>query len=207
MHLRISIFKLVTTCILISGCISPKSFTDPQVPPISFDAVERQAEPLRLRHFVEFQRNGASYPAAHATLNAIVERTLRGSSVILPAEDGLDGEIRVTVNNIGDLGDAAARGFGTGLTFGVVGSTVVDGYEMSALLNARGRTASRSGVRHSIYTAIGNTSLPPGAELTTLDLAFQKVVESMLLRVLRDMQQRGDLPGTATSVSSSAAVN
>lgn len=147
---------------------------------------------FRLRLVTIVCRPTAAYP----TLNAIIERTLRGSGVTLPTSDGVDGEIRVTVNNIADLGGAAARGFETGLTFGAVGSTVVDTYEMSASLNARGRTASRSGVSHSMYTAIGNTSLPPNVEVTTVDLAFQKVVESMLLRVLQEMQQHGDLPGS-----------
>ncbi len=189
----VNLLALALVCGLTSGCISPRSFVDPSFPTGSYQGVERLAQPLLLRVTVVFERSGTPYPRADPELRDITERTLRGSGVILPTSDA-SGEIKVVVNNTGDLTGAVAKGFGTGLTLGLIGSTVTDNYEMSVTLTYQGRTITRSGVQQAIRTAIGNTSLPPGVQATTTAVAFARVAESMLLRVLADMQHNGELP-------------
>ena len=179
--------------LFLSGCISPRSYVDSGLAQGTYESVVRWREPLQLRQTVEFQRNGTPFPKAQPILNAAVERTLRGSGVIIPDKEGKNGQITVVVNNVADTGAAAAQGFGTGLTLGLVGSTVTDGYEMSLDITANGRTEKVTGVKQAIHTAIGNTGTPPGVQLTTPDLAFQSAVESMLLSTVRDLQKPGGI--------------
>lgn len=179
----------------LAACINPRSFPDPGVARVSYDDVRRISEPIRLGVVVEFQRNGQAFPRAYNDLRDIVIRTVRGSGVIVPVEDAQVGDMRVVVNNIADVGAAAAQGFGSGLTFGAVGTTVADNYEMSVVINHAGRQVSRSGVRHTMFTAIGNATIPAEYSVTTPQIGFQRIVEAMLLRVLADMQRNGELPG------------
>ena len=112
-----------------------------------------------------------------------------------PVTGGLqrNGAIRVVVNNIADRGAAAAKGFGTGLTFGLVGTTVTDAYEMAVAITANGKTVERVAVKHALHTAIGNTAIPEGLETMPPNAAFERVLEQMVLRVLQDIQSKGEL--------------
>jgi hypothetical protein len=180
-------------CSVLAGCISPQSFVDPSAPRISYEDLPKRAEPLKLKLSVEFQRNGEPFPRADSTLRDNTERVLRATGLIIPTDEGAGGEIRVVLNNVGDRGAAAAKGFGTGLTFGLVGTTVMDAYEMKVTITANGKTASRTDIKHALYTAIGNTTLPPGIEPVPPIVAFGRVLEQMLLRALQDMQKAGEL--------------
>jgi hypothetical protein len=192
---------LLLAAMALSGCIAPRSYVDTSFPPVSYESIRRPAEPLRVTVVTEFQRQGAPFPRVGPTLRDTVARVLRGTQAFVPSDNGPDGEIRVMVNNVADLAAARAQGFGTGLTLGAVGTTVTDNYEMTVTLNTSGTTRSRSSVRHALHTAIGNTSTPAGAETLTAAVAFQRVVEQMLLSVVRDMQQAGELDPPAPAIS------
>jgi hypothetical protein len=188
-----ALFAVILSCSSLLGCISPRSFVDPSVPKVSYEDLTKRTEPLRLKLFVEFQRNGQPHPRADSTLRDNTERVLRGTGLIIPSSDQAVGDIRVVVNDIGDMGSAFAKGFGTGLTFGLIGSTVMDAYEMTVTITANGKTVSRTAIKHALYTAVGNTTLPPGVEAVPANVAFGRVVEQMLLRALQDMQKAGEL--------------
>lgn len=187
---------VILSCLALAGCIAPKSFVDPSVQKVSYEDLNKRIEPLKLTLVVEFQRNGQSFPKANPLLKDSAERVLRGTGIITPVNDQATGEVKITVNNIADVGAAAAKGFGTGLTLGLAGSTVMDAYEMTISITANGKTASRSAIKHALYTAIGNTTLPPGVETVPPNVAFERVLEQMILRALQDMQKTGELAHT-----------
>ena len=180
-------------CLALTGCLTPKSFVDPSFPKVTYEDLKRRPEPLRLKVDVEFQRMGERFLRAETLLKDNTERILRASGIIVPAADQGEGAIRVVVNNTGDVGEARAKGFGTGLTFGAVGNTVTDRYEMSVTIVASGKTVTKTGIKHAIHTAIGNTETPPGLEVMLPNVAFERALEQMLLRALQEMQQNGDL--------------
>ena len=188
-----SVVLLAIVTFGIGGCMSPKSFVDPAYPKVSYDQITKRQSPLRLNLTVEFQRNGEHLPKVDSTLRDNTERVLRASGVIVPVSDASEGQIRVVVNNIADRGAAAAKGFGTGLTFGLVGTTVTDAYEMAVAITAKGKTVERVAVKHALHTAIGNTAIPEGLETMPLNAAFERVLEQMVLRVLQDIQSKGEL--------------
>lgn len=187
------IVAVALSAVVLSACVNPRSFVDPSQPKLSYENLNKRSEPLKLKLAVEFQRNGEPFPKADTTLRDNSERILRGTGVVIPAENGYEGEIKIVVNNIADRGQAATKGFGTGLTFGLVGTTVMDAYEMSVTITANGKTVTRTAIKHALFTAIGNTSLPEGVEAVPINVAFGRVLEQMLLRALQDFQNSGDL--------------
>ncbi len=190
-------FYLVTLLVLFSlgltGCVSPKSFVDPTYPKVSYDDVKKRPAPWRLKLSAEFQRNGEHFPKADSTLRDTSERVLRASGVIIPVSNDGEGEIKIVMNNIADMGAAVAKGFGTGLTFGLVGTTVTDAYEMTISITTNGKTIERTAIKHALHSAIGNTPTPEGLETMPPNVAFERVLEQMILRALRDMQDTGEL--------------
>lgn len=181
-------------CLLLSGCISPRSYIDPSFPKTRYEDINRRSEPLKLKIAAEFQRNGTHFEKADTMLKDNSERILRGTGVIMPSVEPMDGEITIVCNNIADLGAAGAKGIGTGLTFGAIGSTVTDAYELSVSIKTKdGKTISRSEIKHALHTAIGNTSIPEGVEAVLPNAAFERVLEQMLLKAIKDMQESGEL--------------
>jgi hypothetical protein len=178
---------------VLSGCISPRSFVDPTYPKVTYEELKKRDQQLRLKVVAEFQRNGQHFPKVDPALRDNVERVLRGSGLIVPAENGPDGEIKVIMNNIADTGAAAVKGAGSGLTLGLVGTTVTDNYEMDVIITANGKTVRRSQIKHALHTAIGNTTIPESLETMPPNTAFERVLEQSLLRVLKEMQQSGEL--------------
>jgi len=193
MKFRLPAFAILLVAAALSGCISPKSVIDPTYPKVAYEDLKRNAEPPRLKLSVEFQRNGSPHPKADPFLRDNAERVLRASGIVTPTSEPGDGEIHIVMNNIADMGSAAAKGFGTGLTFGLVGSTVTDAYEMSVTITIGNRSISRTSIKHAIHTAVGNASLPEGLETLPPSIAASRVLEQMLLRALQDMQKAGEL--------------
>ena len=117
------------------------------------------------------------------------ERILRSSGVIAPVADGEKGEILVVVNNIADVGDAKSQGFATGFTFGLVGTEVVDAYEMTVVVTMKGKVVARATASHALHSVIGNASIPQGVEILPDGAGFPRVLEQMLIQALRDIQK------------------
>jgi hypothetical protein len=184
---------LLSGVTVFGGCVSQKSFVDPTYPKVTYDELKKRPTPLKLALSVEFQRNGEHAPRVDSTLKDNTERILRASGIVDPVAEGGVGSIKVVMNNIADLGTARAKGFGTGLTLGLAGSLVTDAYEMSVTITRNGKTVSRTGIKHALHTAIGNTATPEGIETMPPSAAFERGLEQMLLRVVKEMQESGQI--------------
>lgn len=110
----------------MTGCISSKSYVDPSFGKAAYNDIQKVETQHAMLVDIKFQRKGEAFP--NAEVRSHVERTLRASGVITPALDSTSKRIKITVNNVADLGEAAAKGFATGLTFGAVGTPVTDYY-------------------------------------------------------------------------------
>ena len=185
---------------MLVGCISPKSYIDPSKPKLTYSDIKKSKEPIPLKLNTVFLRNGEPYPKANPTLLDNSSRILRATGIIDPDGANSVGSITITVNNVADMGAAAGKGFGTGLTLGLVGSTVTDNYELTMAITVNDKTINKAGIQNSISTAIGNSSIPAGAEALTASLAFQKVLEQMILQALKEIQIEYNIP-TGTSIT------
>jgi hypothetical protein len=180
-----------------SGCISTKSYVDPTFAHARYEDLKHPTVALALKVDVEFRRNGVHFPRGDAETRGTAERTLRGTGLITPTPSGSDGDIKVMVNNVGDVGAAVGKGVGTGLTLGLVGSTVRDGYEMTVTLTTNGKAVEKTGYTHQLISTVGNASGPPGLTPTTPSAAYGTIVEQMLLNAIQDFQSDGLLAGAA----------
>ena len=188
--------RLFLTILVVSlastGCISAKSYIDPQLPKVGYADLLRRSEPRPLHVNVEFQRNGTPHSGATSmTLDRVV-RVLEASKLFsvvgLKDEDGRD-RIQVVLNNVADIGDAVAKGVGTGLTFGAAGSMVTDGYVFTATYRPVGKDPVQKVYRHALHTTIGNASGPAGLTPMTVQEAFDTVVQDLVLNFLLDLQK------------------
>jgi hypothetical protein len=208
MRLTIRIAPIVLCLAALSGCISTKSYVDPQYRHASYGDLARPAPPYTLRVNVEFQRNGVARPAADAQVRADIERSLRASGVAVPydGKTPAEGELSFVLNNVANVGAAAGKGFGTGLTFGLAGSHVTDGYQMTVRLT-QGTTITERVYSHAIHSTVGNASGPPGLTPVSLGAAFNQVIDDLVLNALKDLQAAGLLSPTRVAARSAAPIS
>jgi hypothetical protein len=197
----ITAWGIAAVASLLSGCITPHSYVDPQYRKASYEQITRLAAPVPVKVHVQFQRNGEPLPAADAEARGHVERSLRASGVFVPTSDAAN-SIRVIANNIADMAAARAKGFGTGLTFGAAGTMVDDNYEFLCTYESNSHPPQQVAYQHAIHTAIGNKKGPPGLAPTTPADAFSRVVEDVILNFVAELQGRGVIDIQSASTNS-----
>jgi hypothetical protein len=170
------------------GCLSTNSYVDPQYRNASYDDINPVVNKYHAKIDVEFQRNGKHYPRADQECRSHIERVFRATGVIIPASNGSEIRIKVVVNNIADIDEAVAKGFGTGLTFGAAGSAVTDFYDIKIEFYMGDAAPLTKTYKHAIVTTIGNKPAPLNVEPTTVSDAFGKVVEDAMLNFVKEMQ-------------------
>jgi hypothetical protein len=161
---RVCALALLTS---LTACISVTPYVDngmPEVPASQFKKTE-PAHPVQV--VFEFQTKGVANAKATAAFKQQVTDQVKASGVfsdaaVLPVEGGA--LLSVVINNVPLTDNAAAKGFGTGLTFGLVGSEVADGYVCTATYSSgQGAAPVVRTERHVIRSTIGNASAPAGA--------------------------------------------
>lgn len=184
--------------LLVSGCIAPKAFIDLKYRDAAVSDLRPRDPLVSIVLETEFQLNGKPRSGQAKLVRAAVVKALDASRVLAatpanPVTTGGPGRLRVVVNDIADLGDAAGKGFVTGLTFGASGSEVVDAYEMTASLELPGRSPAERRYQHAIHTVIGSHAAPANMEPLPLSQAFDRVVQDMIFNFIRDLQKDGVL--------------
>lgn len=185
---------VIVLALLISGAgyaAATKSYVDPSYGKVKYGDIVKPAQPYKLKLKVEFQRNGQHLPGIDKELMQQVDRVIRTSGFAIPVPDGEPGsdELTVVVNNIADLDEARRKGYVTGSTLFLKGSTVTDYYEMQATATIAGKTITKSGYKHAIHSTIGHAKGPEGIPAMTTEEAFGKVVEELVLNFLGDLQK------------------
>lgn len=110
--------------------------------------------------------------------------------------DGKAPMLNVTVNNLpADTASAAAKGFVTGLTFGLAGNVVTDYYECKVSYLAPGQaTPVVTSARHAIHTAMGATGDPANAtKSASVEDAVRTMTRQIVSNALNDLSQQAVL--------------
>lgn len=184
--------------LLLNGCIAPKSFVDLKYRDATAADLRPKDPPVAVVLEPEFQLNGKPRNAQAKLVRAAVVKALDAARVLAvvpgnPPPGAAAGRLRVVVNDIADLGDAASKGFVTGLTFGASGTEVVDAYEMTVTVELPGRSRIERRYQHAIHTVIGAHEPPQHMEQLPLSSAFERVVQDMIFNCIRDLQKDGVL--------------
>ncbi|HET6911915.1 MAG TPA: hypothetical protein VFH71_01085 [Rhodanobacteraceae bacterium] len=156
---------LLLACGTLSGCLSMKMYVDPALPQVSKADLPVVPQPRPVQVLFEFDTKGNANATATGEIKprvlAIAEQSGLFSSVSDTAMDGDAGVLKIVIDNVPVDKNAAAKGFGTGLTFGLAGTMVTDGYVCTASYTHDGHTTETT-VKHAIYTTIGNHAAPQG---------------------------------------------
>lgn len=182
---------LMAAMSIFSGCAA--FYVDGNAPEVPAAQFKKPATPVGVQLVWEFQTKGVANTRATEALKARVREQIVASGLFntvsdLPVASGA--LLLATVNNVPLTDDAASKGFVAGLTFGIAGQTVGDGYECT-LRYTPGRTGAppfeRRG-KHVIYTSLGSGSPPAGAlKSASIEDAVTTMLRQLLSRTLNDL--------------------
>lgn len=180
---------VVASAALLSGCASVYVDTATKAVPVS--ELKKVAQPRPVRLVFEFQTKGAPNARATEFLKETMAEQVKTSGLFsaIDSTSPNDAILNVTLNNVPLTEDAASKGFVTGLTFGLAGSAVTDGYICTVTYLAPGKTQPLTKTaRHAIHTVLGNATAPVGAVKSEgLDVAVRTMAKEVLSNALRDL--------------------
>jgi hypothetical protein len=121
-----------------------------------------ELKPVQL--LFNFQTKGAANARATKFLGEEVTKTVTASGLFSSVSpDPVPGGalLSITLNNVPITDNAFAKGFATGLTFGLAGSQVSDGYVCTIdYLPGAGSAQMQKKLRHAIHTTVGAKGAP-----------------------------------------------
>ncbi|WP_157376333.1 hypothetical protein [Burkholderia ubonensis] len=180
----------------LSACMSMHSYVDSSLGEPHYSDLKKPASPQPVQLLVEFQTKGVPNARATEAFKPRVYEQVSQSGLFSqvsyePVASGR--KLSITINNLPQTENASAQGFGTGLTFGLVGTMVTDGYVCTATYAAPGHDAVTKVVKHAIYTTIGNASGPEGLKSMTLQDASSMMIRQIVAKSLEEIDQSADL--------------
>lgn len=190
---RAALGLFLTTTALLGGCASV--YLDGSTKEIPAAQFKKPASPAPVQVLFDFQTKGVANAQATALLRDRVIAQVKASGLFSDA--GINAVpngavLSITVNNVPLTDDAFSKGFVTGLTFGLAGSQVSDGYVCTATYRAANDAAPLTKqARHAIHTTMGAAATPGNATKMPdhKEAAFQmtsQVVSNLLNDLSRD---------------------
>jgi hypothetical protein len=180
--------------ISLSGCAT--AYVDGALKNANLSEVQKPAQPTDAQLLFTFQSKGTANARATEALKGDVSKLVEQSGLfaVVGADPALSGSIiNITLNNvpITDQGDAAAKGFATGLTFGLVGSAVTDGYICTIEYVPPGGGAKVSKTtRHAIHTTMGAKGAPEnGVKAKNLEDAVRTMTRQVIIEALKELSK------------------
>jgi len=186
-------FLGLMACATLSGCITAKMYVDPALPKVGKTDMPVLPQPHPVQVLFEFQTKGNANSRATSEIEprviAVVSESGLFSKISTAADLEGAGILKIVINNVPLTDNAVAKGFGTGLTFGLAGSLVKDGYVCTATYTRDGKTTDVV-LHHAIYTTIGNHAAPEG--LTPMDpsSAVHLAMDQMTWNVLKQLGEK-----------------
>jgi hypothetical protein len=183
-------FGALIALIFLTACAN--FYVDVNTKEIS-NAEFKKPQPARPAQVLfEFQTKGVLNARATDHLKAKALDQIRSSGLFSSVSDApaADGQLlTITVNNVPLSDDAFSKGFVTGLTFGLAGSQVSDGYVCTARYTSRsGQATVIKQARHAIHTTVGASSAPVnGVKAESIEQAVTLMLRQVISNVLRDV--------------------
>ena len=176
---------------LLTGCAS--FYVDTATKEVANTQFKKVAEPRPVQLSFEFQSNGAPNAQATALLRGQVSDQVLASGLFSSVvADGKSAMLNVAVNNLPADTAAAAKGFVTGLTFGLAGNVVTDYYECKiTYLPAGQSTPVVTTARHAIHTKLGAAGDPANAvKSASVEDAVRTMTRQIVSNALNALSQQ-----------------
>lgn len=147
------------------------------------------AQPAQL--LFTFQSKGAPNARATSFLKDQVLETVKASNLFSSVStDPVPGGalLSVVINNVPVTDNAYSKGFATGLTFGLAGNVVTDGYVCTVDYSKDGAAKIEKSTRHAIHTTIGAKGAPANAtKAKSPDEAVKTMARQIVGNALKDL--------------------
>lgn len=176
----------------LTGCAS--YYLDTATKEIPVEAYKKPVAPKPVQVVFEFQTKGVANATATKYLSAQVVDQVKGSGLFSEVKDTpvADGALlNVVVNNVPLTDDAFSKGFVTGLTFGLAGSQVSDGYicTLKYLPSSQAPSISKT-ARHAIHTVMGAKGEPAnGTKMESIDTAVKTMARQIVSTALDELSR------------------
>jgi hypothetical protein len=168
-----------------------KSYVDPTLPVLAQGQLPKIQKPQPATVLFEFRTKGNANARATNSIRPKVMAALADSRMFgtLSETAGADnGLLRVVIDDQADTSNAAAKGFGTGLTLGLAGSLVTDVYVCTASYTVGGKTVETT-VQHALHSTIGNHGAPQGMTAVKPQEAIDQIVNQLVWHALQQLDQ------------------
>lgn len=183
----------LAAALTLSGCLSTRSYVDTALPIVGKADVGTVAAPAPVQVLAEFRTQGNANARATGFMKPRVIAVANESGLFTTATESPapnNATLTVLIDNVPLTDNAAAKGFGTGLTFGAVGTMVTDGY--SATLTYRVGDASTSvEVKHALHSTIGNHKGPENLTPVSTDEAASQIIDQVTWNGLKQLRAQG----------------
>jgi len=178
--------------ILLPGCANV--YVDGNTKEVSVSQFRKPNQPRPVQALFEFQTKGVANARATDLLKGQVMDQIKSSGLFSEVSEGPakgGALLSITLNNIPVTDDAFSKGFVTGLTFGIAGSQVTDGYVCTArYVNDVSAQAIVKQARHAIHTTVGNSATPTNAtKAKDTKEAVTTMTRQVVSNVLNDLSQ------------------
>jgi hypothetical protein len=146
----------------LTGCVS--AYIDPVLKDVKPEQMKVVADPKPVQLLFEFQTKGATNARVTEIIKKQVTELVQGSKLFsqvsdTPAPNGA--LLSIVINNVPLTNDAYGKGVAAGLTLGLAGSMVTDGYLCNFdYIPSTGAPKISRQLKHAIHTGVGNASPP-----------------------------------------------
>lgn len=188
-----AMFTLLLASTSFTGCAS--FYVDNGLKAADTAVLTKPAHPQPVQLFFAFETEGKPNPMATQQVQPQVVELVRQSGLfsdIKTTASPETGVLQLTINNIPISKDAASKGVLTGLTLGLVGTTVGDGY--ACTLQYKRSDSSpviKATASHAIYASLGAGSSPDAAatKVANGNEAVSTMVRQAVLTLLEKLSK------------------
>lgn len=193
----VAAFILVAAAVNLAGCVTV--FVDTATTDLTAAQKVHVSNPQPVSVDVAFQTNGKDNPRAAKQVRGWVTKAVVDSGLFSMVDNEPspgEASLNLTINNIANIGEAAGKGFVTGLTFGAAGSAVTDGYVCTATYTpADGGPAITATATHAIHSTVGAHSAPEGAVASpSLAAAVETMVRQLSANCVNNLAKDDQFP-------------
>jgi hypothetical protein len=184
-----AVFLILAAVVVLPGCST--MYVDNGLKDVSTADYRHPtaAQPTQL--LFSFETKGAPNSRATGALKDQVLETVKASQLFSSVSlDPVPGGslLSVVINNVPVTDNAFSKGFATGLTFGLAGNVVTDGYICTVDYSKTGAAKIEKSTRHAIHTTIGAKGAPANAtKAKSPDEAVKTMTRQIVGNALKDL--------------------
>jgi len=188
---RAALGMLLAATALLGGCAS--AYLDGATKEIPAAQFKKPASPAPVQLLFDFQTKGVANARATEFLRDKVTAQVKASGLFSDVGSNAvpnGAVLSITINNVPMTDDAFSKGFVTGLTFGLAGSQVSDGYVCTASYRNGDAAPVVKQARHAIHTTMGAAATPGGAvKMPNHSEAAIQMTHQVVSNLLNDLSQ------------------